>query len=670
MMIYFVLTYLNKFSIMKKVYLNLGFMLLALAFFAQVAGAQVRYVDVEPGLGTLNDAITGDTTETGDRVDPENTVFRLQRGLTAYYGLEGSIENRDPLTIEAVEGDGPRPFLEPRVVGDASARPFRARADITLKGIHTSGFDNLGGLTDLRMIRASADDIHITVDDCWFDGDGQSFIRCDNPGMKIVVTNSVISRVGQPSSPDNGRGIDDRGNDIDTVIFENCTFYDITSRIIRDGGGKIGYAKFANNTVFNVGQMGITFGAAEKAEVMNNLFVNTGFMPLTVSGGDRYIFGVDSIQLDSVTMQAPEITWMNNLIYFDSTQVAGYLNDTIVMPMLMNPGLAAWYMEKYGTTPQVGEMLTFNDQPPFADSVIIYDLYPEFDRNNSPGWMVPDVPADPEGNGLYHAVVPYDFGYTNTVAAVMRGDMNWEAAVEDFTMVDFERPWERQVWNIFGDDDDAFMSMEVVPNPDKSGDNTSDYVMKFIAKAAGQSWAGAYSDAYGPMTFTQEMHHMTMQVWKDKIGDSGLKVEQGGTTTELKVPNTVSDQWETLTFDFSANIGETLTRVVFFPDFVDRDADVTAYVDNIQMIESPVGVEKEQATGLRVYPNPASTQLTIEYAGMQQILVRDVLGKLVQRVELQGQDQFNLPVEHLTGGVYFVTVEGAGNSFTTKFLKK
>ncbi len=459
---------------MKKIYLSLGLILLALAFAAQDASTQIRYVDVEPGIGTLNDAINGDTTETGARVDTFNTVYRLQRGLTAYYGLTGSIQNRFPLTIEAVEGDGPRPFLEPRVVEDASSRPFRARDHITLKGIHTSGFDNLGGLTDLRMIRASADNIRIIVDDCWFDGDGQSFIRCDNPGMKIYVTNSVISNIGQPSSPNNGRGIDDRGNMIDTVWFENCTFYNITSRIIRDGGGNINYARFNSNTVFNIGQMGITFGAAGKVEVWNNIFVNAGFMPTDDS--TRTVFGIDSIQVDETTMQAPEILWNNNLIYFDSTQVADYLNDTLFLPALLSEDLGAWYEDNYGNTPQLSEMLTFIDQPPFADSLIIYDIYPEFNQTNAPGWEVPDVPADPEGNGIYHAEVPYDFGYANTTAAtgaddgMQLGDRNWDAsysvgiremAASGTSLKVFPVPASGQLTVAFSLDSEANVSVEV-----------------------------------------------------------------------------------------------------------------------------------------------------------------------------------------------------------------
>ncbi len=79
-------------------------------------------------------------------------------------------------------------------------------------------------------------------------------------------------------SPDNGRGVDDRGNDIDTLIFENNTFYNLTSRILRDGGGIIKYAWINHNTVVNVAQWGCTIGAAIEAHFRNNLFINTGFL--------------------------------------------------------------------------------------------------------------------------------------------------------------------------------------------------------------------------------------------------------------------------------------------------------------------------------------------------------------------------------------------------------
>ena len=98
--------------------------------------------------------------------------------------------------------------------------------------------------------------------------------------MTIKITNSVISGIGFPSDPNNGRGIDDRGNNIDTVIIENSTFYNLTSRIIRDDGGYIKYASFKNNTVVNIGQFGITFGRVGELYFQNNIFMNAGFMPV------------------------------------------------------------------------------------------------------------------------------------------------------------------------------------------------------------------------------------------------------------------------------------------------------------------------------------------------------------------------------------------------------
>ena len=66
------------------------------------AFAQERVVLVEQGVGTLNEAIAGDTTATGERIDPENTVYELENG--GYYALQGTIENRFPMHIRTPEG--------------------------------------------------------------------------------------------------------------------------------------------------------------------------------------------------------------------------------------------------------------------------------------------------------------------------------------------------------------------------------------------------------------------------------------------------------------------------------------------------------------------------------------------------------------------------------------
>ena len=94
-------------------------------------------------------------------------------------------------------------------------------------------------------------------------------------------------------------------------------------------------------------------------------------------------------------------------------------------------------------------------------------------------------------------------------------------------------------------------------------------------------------------------------VWKTKISDIGIKyaTPSGGAQMELKVANTLVNQWELISIDFTSYIGlgETtgLDQIIIFPDFIDREADDIIYFDNItfgpavpgDVIELPVDFE-------------------------------------------------------------------------------
>lgn len=414
---------------MKKIYNAFGLIFLFLAFMAMDVNGQVRYVDVAPGIGTLTDTIKGDTIMTGEdmgaRVDSFNTVYRLQRGDQAYYGLEGSISNSGyPITIVAADGDGARPFLQPRVVDSEASRPFRPKGDITLRGLHVTNKDNLGGMAT-RMLRCDDDGIRVTLDDCWFDQDAQSFIRVDDPDMKFYITNCVISNIGVPMDPNNGRGIDDRGNDIDTIVMENNTFFNITSRLIRDDGGTINYARINNNTLVNIGQMGITFGKIDTLIMTNNIAMNAGFIPKD-DDDEWFVFSADSV--DDV---APYVMMTNNTAYLDTAMILPYLNDTITVTPIMNPTLLAAVVAAGNEDDNENWNIEFTDGAPFNDSLVIYTYDPAWMGGDAPDWVVPALPGD--GNGLYHLDVYYDFGYKHTEAVfgatdgLQVGDRNWDA---------------------------------------------------------------------------------------------------------------------------------------------------------------------------------------------------------------------------------------------------
>ena len=95
---------------------------------------------------------------------------------------------------------------------------------------------------------------------------------------------------------------------------------------------------------------------------------------------------------------------------------------------------------------------------------------------------------------------------------------------------------------------------------------------------------------------------------KTKISDVGIKfaTPTGGAQAEIKVANTLINQWELITIDFSGYIGlgETtgLDQIIIFPDFINRTADDIIYFDNITFgvpvanpIALPITLEGGQA---------------------------------------------------------------------------
>jgi len=267
-----------------------------------------RIVNVPQGVGTLNTAVNGDTLATGARVDV-NTVYVLARG--GVYLTSGEIQNKYPLTIVAAAGAGARPRIYPAVVSGAlSSRPFRPLGDLTLRGVAVSNRDELGGLLD-NTIRANRDSIRIVVDSCFFDEDAQAVIRLDTKLCRVLMTNCTVGRIGTMASIDNGRVVDDRGNVVDTLIMENNMIYNVTSRIIRDGGMPINYLRFNHNTVIGVPQRASMFGQVVVGRVTNNLWVNWAFLGIDTSSN---LSGSEAITLDTLVGNAPQtvvVKWNN-----------------------------------------------------------------------------------------------------------------------------------------------------------------------------------------------------------------------------------------------------------------------------------------------------------------------------------------------------------------------
>jgi hypothetical protein len=158
------------------------------------------------------------------------------------------------------------------------------------------------------------------------------------------------------------------------------------------------------------------------------------------------------------------------------------------------------------------------------------------------------------------------------------------------------KDWE---WVVFENDDNP--SLQFVPNPDRSGENPTATVAKFIARDAGQDWAGVNTHNIVPFKLDKTNSTVTIFVYKPEKSRVGIKFEQpdgaGGlaSTGEIFVTNTKINEWEKLTFNFSGKIGEpsseNITGLVIFPDFDPRNEDHVCYFDNISFSDDPVIVK-------------------------------------------------------------------------------
>jgi hypothetical protein len=161
--------------------------------------------------------------------------------------------------------------------------------------------------------------------------------------------------------------------------------------------------------------------------------------------------------------------------------------------------------------------------------------------------------------------------------------------------IDFETGGNGAAWTWTVFENDTNPPVQIIPNPDISGANTSATVAQFTALQTGNPWAGTEC-AHGDIgTFTLDSTNSTVKimVWKPVISDVGIKFIQpdGGALPEIKVPNTLINQWEELTFDFSGRIGHPATigqdQIAIFPDFDlnGRGQTNVCYFDNVTFSE-------------------------------------------------------------------------------------
>jgi hypothetical protein len=129
----------------------------------------------------------------------------------------------------------------------------------------------------------------------------------------------------------------------------------------------------------------------------------------------------------------------------------------------------------------------------------------------------------------------------------------------------------------------------VIANPHSEGINTSAKVGQMI-KSAGQVWGGSWIDYGSPINFSANKT-FKMKVYSPRVGAKVLlKVENatdGGINFEKEVATTKANEWEELTFDYSAiDASKSYQKVVLIFDLGtvgDGSANFTFLFDDITL---------------------------------------------------------------------------------------
>lgn len=162
------------------------------------------------------------------------------------------------------------------------------------------------------------------------------------------------------------------------------------------------------------------------------------------------------------------------------------------------------------------------------------------------------------------------------------------------TVLDFETPETSTTFQYFGSSIDGSLST-VIDNPDPTGANTSNQVLRFVKPAGAQVWAGAFSNPDPNQLIDFSVNgRICIKAWMPRPGNISLKFENsvnGGDNWIQTVTTDEANSWVELCYDpslpsiegpFTAAAGFVYTRLVIFAYFgeVGGAADEEVYLDD------------------------------------------------------------------------------------------
>lgn len=292
------------------------------------------------------------------------------------------------------------------------------------------------------------------------------------------------------------------------------------------------------------------------------------------------------------------------------------------------------------------------------------------------------------GKGNTKLVIFFNAGQLPTADDIYYiDDVEFRRAAYTSCISNFETPLDDLGrWQYFANGSlDGQRLANIVDNPNKSGINTSNKVAEFIERPGGEVFAGYFNDALPANISMGTNKKITMKVLMDHEADVVFKLERSSNgapnTGDTKVKYTTPNQWQELTWDFSTlNIpnGALYSTLTMIMDFgAVPTTEKRYYFDDLAIGDKScsglVGVRDIALANLKVYPNPVTTELTIENGrDMYAYDVFNALGQKVFTVRSSGQNYVNLDTAELERGMYILAAYDKNGLMKakTKFIKQ
>lgn len=406
---------------------------------------------IDPVHNRLRDVIAADTLAGGAR-NPSR-VYLLEKG--GYYWNNDRIDNTG-YHLRLV-GETPDPsdpdFGNPAVLqrvnnaeGNVDDKLITGNGGLTLKNVYVIGCDDDGVQDAYQPMELSGSGQRYEFDNVVFERSNFAIPAFTNPGNDISFTNCVFRNLIGSSQQWEGRGTS-IWIDQDTVIIENCTFFNVGFTAFQLEGGAANYVRFNHNTLVNVGRNLNAGNWWREAYFTNNLIYNgfwhgEGASDILNPNRDpeAYHAGIFSIG-DLPSKYGPEEgrrIAFTNVAAFRDPAFANYYADSIRAQPLIGTISNIDYFPVYDQmvardTMWADPQLATTFERALIDSMLknIQDLRAGITPATRYFWGIPELDPGVRCDVCAAWPLPEDFSYSNSslltygTDGLPLGDLNW-----------------------------------------------------------------------------------------------------------------------------------------------------------------------------------------------------------------------------------------------------